>query len=92
VAQLFPGSARLLGCVAYIEATRDIPQHLVFYPDPHCGAVGSGLDARRLHPCPRIFLMSPHVPTGQKGLVAGDCNAPKVLMVPFRLELVPAAA
>jgi hypothetical protein len=84
---LFPGCARLLGCVAHIETTRDIPQHLVFYPASHRGVVDAGLDARRLHPCACIFLMSTHIPTGQKGLVAGDCNAPNALRLPFRLAM-----
>lgn len=57
MAQLFPGCTRLLGCVAHIETTRDIPQHLVFHPASHRGAVDSRLDACSYHPHPRIFLI-----------------------------------
>jgi hypothetical protein len=74
--------------VAHIDTTRDIPRHLVFYPACHRGAVDSGLDARQLHPCARIFLMRPQIPSGQKWLVAGECNNPNVLRLRFRLLLV----
>ena len=62
MAQLFPAGARLLGCVAHIETTGDIPQHLVFHPACHRGAVDSGLDAGRFHPWPHIFSVSQTFP------------------------------
>src|ERR1035437_477444 len=57
--QLFLRSNRLsrggpiaaAGYLVHIEATRDIPQHLVLVPCVHLGAVDSGLDARPFHSC-----------------------------------------
>jgi hypothetical protein len=88
VAQLFPGHARLLGYVAHIETTRDIPQHLVLYPASHGGAVDAGLDAGRLRRCPRIVPVSQTYPddpelVGCRGTQrsvqrdAGRCNRHK---------------